>query len=41
MQLVELQQNLETLQANGIRPFAISPNPPDVLRRFADKFAIS
>lgn len=29
------------MQANGIRAFAISPDPPQILRRFAEKFGIT
>ena len=36
-----MQHNLETLQANGIAPFAISPDPQDLLRRFSEKFAVT
>ncbi|MBI5830150.1 MAG: redoxin domain-containing protein [Chloroflexi bacterium] len=39
--MVELQRNLETLNRNGIRAFAISPDSQAVLRKFAQKYEIT
>jgi len=36
-----LQRNLKTFTRNGIRVFAISPDPQDVLRKFAEKYGIA
>ena len=38
--MVELQQNLSSLEANNIVPFAISPDPPELLAAFARKYDI-
>lgn len=39
--MVELQSNLATLTRNGIRAFAISPDSPEILRKFAQKYEIT
>ena len=36
-----MQQNLSTLEKSGIAPFAISPDPPELLAAFARKYDIT